>query len=114
MMLDRGRDEVIARPQDAEDRGVVAFRAAGGKDDFGGAAVQERGDLLAGMLDGGAGTLAEVVDGGGVAEGFDEERPHGLKHLGEQRRGGIGVHVNAAHRASFIVTRAVFGVISAG
>ena len=98
VMLDGGGDEVIAGAQDAEDGGIVALRAAGGENDFGGAAMEERGDLFAGVLDGGAGALAEVVDGGGVAEGLDEKRPHGLKHLGEQRRGGVGVHVDAAHR----------------
>ena len=97
-VLDGGDDEVVAGTQDAEEGGVVALGAAGGEDDFGGAAVEERGDLLAGALDGGAGVLAVLMDGGGVAEGVDKEGPHGVQHLGEQRGGGVGVHVDAAHR----------------
>lgn len=57
--------------------------------------------MLAGTLDGGAGVLAVLMDGGGVAEGVDEKGPHGLQHLGKERGGGIGVHVDAAH--TFIV-----------
>ncbi len=104
VMLDGGGDEVVAGTQDAEDGGVIALSAAGGEDDLGGAAVQQSGNLHAGVLDGGAGALAEMVDGGGVAEGFDEERPHGLEHLGEQRRGGVGVHVDAAHIQSIVAS----------
>ena len=68
VVLDGGGDEVVARAQDAEDGGVVALGAAGGEDDFGGPAVEERGNLFAGALDGGAGMLAVLVDRGSIAE----------------------------------------------
>ena len=111
VVLDGG-DEVIAGAQDAEDGGIVALGAAGVEDDFGGTAVEERGNLFAGALDGGAGVLAVLVDGGRVAEGVDEEGPHSLQYLGKQRCGGIGVHVDAAHTS--IVTGLGSGKTSPG
>ena len=106
VVLDGGGDEVggFLREeiglQDAEEGEVVALGAAGGEDDLGGAAVEQRGDLLAGVLDGGAGVLALLVDGAGVAEVLDPEGTHGVEDLGEQRRGGVGVHVDPAHGSS--------------
>jgi len=97
VVLDSGGNEVVTGSEDAEECGIIALRAAGGEDDLSGAAVEERGNLFAGALDRGAGVLAVLVDGGGVAEGVNKEGPHGLQHLGEERGGGIGVHVNAAH-----------------
>ena len=87
--------------QDAEEGEVVALGAAGGEDDLGGAAAEQRGDLLAGALDGGAGVLALLMDGAGVAELLDPEGTHGVEDLGEQRRGGVRVHVDAAHSFKF-------------
>ena len=52
---------------------------------------------LAGVVDGGAGVLALLMDGAGVAEVLDPEGTHGLEDLGEERGGGVGVHVDAAH-----------------
>ena len=112
VVLDGGRDEVIAGAQDAEDGGIVTLGAAGVEDDFGGTAVEERGNLFAGALDGGAGVLAVLVDGGRVAERVDEEGSHSLQYLGKQRCGGIGVHVDAAHTS--IVTGLGSGKTSPG
>ena len=49
------------------------------------------------MVDGGAGALAGVVRGAGIAEGFGPEGTHSLDHLGENRGGGVGVEVDAVH-----------------
>ena len=44
VVLDGRGDQVVAGREHAEERHVVALRAAGGEDDLGGAAVQQRGD----------------------------------------------------------------------
>ena len=96
-VLDGGGDEVVAGAQEAEDGGVVALGAAGVEDDLRLAAVEEGGEDFAGMVDGGAGTLAVEMDGGGVAEVLDPEGTHGLDDVVQERRGGVGVHVDTAH-----------------
>jgi hypothetical protein len=103
-VLDAGGDEVrgfggvLGRCfKGAEEGEVVAFCAAGGEDDLGGAAVEEAGDLVAGVVDGGAGELTLLMDGAGVAVVLEEEGTHGLEDLREERRCGVGVHVDSAH-----------------
>ena len=100
-MLDGSGDEVVAWVQDSEEGEVVALGASGGEDDLGGAAVEEAGDGLAGVVDGGAGVLTLLMDGAGVAELLDPEGTHGVEDLGEQRGGGVGVHVDPAHSFKF-------------
>ena len=68
VVFDGGGNEMVTRAKGAEDGGVVALGAAGGEDDFGGAAIEQRGDLFAGMLDGGAGVLAVMVDRRGITK----------------------------------------------
>ena len=101
MVLDGGGDEVGgfggSVREDAEEGEVVALGAAGGEDDLGVEAVEEAGDWVAGVLDGGAGVLALLVDGAGVAEVLHPEGTHGFEDFGEQRRGGVCVHVDSAH-----------------
>jgi len=97
VVLDGGGDEVVAGVEDAEEGEVVAFGAAGGEDDLGGAATEEASDGLAGVVDGGACVLALLVDGAGVAEVLEEEGTHGVEDLGEQGGGGVRVHVDALH-----------------
>ena len=60
--------------KDAEEGEVVALGAAGGEDDLGGAGVKKGGYVFAGLLDGGAGVLALLVDGAGVAESARSRR----------------------------------------
>jgi hypothetical protein len=70
VVLDAGGDEVDWADdmlEGSEECEVVAFGAAGGEDDLGGAAVEEMGEGVAGVVDGGAGELALLVDGAGVA-----------------------------------------------
>jgi hypothetical protein len=49
------------------------------------------------VVDCGAGVLAVLMDGAGVAEVLDPERAHGLEDLWQERRGGVGVHVDTLH-----------------
>ena len=81
----------------SEEGEIVALGSAGGEDDLGGAAVEQAGDGVAGVVDGGAGELAVLMDGAGVAEVLDPEWAHGLEDLGQERRGGVRVHVDAVH-----------------
>jgi len=62
--------------------------------------VKKVGYVFAGLLDGGAGVLALLVDGAGVAEVLDPEGTHGIEDLREERRGGVRVHVDSAHELS--------------
>uniref|UniRef100_E6QM64 Uncharacterized protein n=1 Tax=mine drainage metagenome TaxID=410659 RepID=E6QM64_9ZZZZ len=96
-VFDGGGDEVVAGTEQAEERGVVALGAAGVEDDFCGMAAQELSEYLACVIDGAAGGLAGLMDRGGVAEVVDPEGAHGLDHLGQQRGGGVGIHVDSAH-----------------
>jgi len=79
----------------AEDGEIVALGASGGEDDLGGAAVQEARDGVAGVVDGGAGDLALLVDRAGVAVMLHPKREHGLEDFRKDRRGGVRVHINA-------------------
>ena len=97
MVLDAGGDEVGPFGKGAEEGEVVALGAAGGEDDLGGAAVEEVGDLLAGVVDGGASELALLMDGTGVAVVLEEEGTHGFEDFGEQRCGRVRDHVDSAH-----------------
>ena len=89
--------------QGAEEREVVRFGAAGGEDDFGRTAAEKCRDLFAGMLEGGAGTLAWLVDGAGVCEVLGPKGSHGGDDLGQQRRRGVRVHVEGVHGSSLEV-----------
>jgi hypothetical protein len=97
VVLDAGGDKVsgfageLWASKGAEEGEVVALGAAGGEDDLGGAAVEEAGDAVAGVIDGGAGELALLVDGAGVAVVLEEEGTHGLEYFREERRCGVGV-----------------------
>jgi len=103
IVLDSRGDEVergvggYSVVQDSEEGEIVALGAAGGEDDLGGAAVEQASDGVAGVVDGGAGELALLVDGAGVAVVLEEEWAQGLEDLWEKRRGGVGVHVDSAH-----------------
>ncbi len=76
---------------------IIGFGAAAGEDDFLGAGVDERGDLFAGSFDGGAGVLAEGVDGGGVAEFGGEIGEHGVEDGGVDGSGGVVIEVDTIH-----------------
>ena len=67
--------------------------------------MEEAGDGLAGVLDGGAGVAALLMDGAGVAEVLDPEGTHGVEDLREQRRGGVRVHVDALHALFYVFRR---------
>src|ERR1019366_849651 len=60
--LDASGDEMVAGREQAEECHVVALGAAGGEDDLGGAAVEQRGNRLARSVHRGACTLARLMD----------------------------------------------------
>lgn len=100
VVLDAGGDEVSGFRctfHGSEESEIIAFGATGGEDDLGGAAMEDAGDGVAGVVDGRASVLALLVDGAGVAVVLQKERTHGLEDFGEKRRGGIRVHVDTAH-----------------
>ena len=96
-MLNGSGDEVVAGTQQAEDGRIVALGAAGVEDYLGGVAVEECGQGLAGTIYGSARLLPLDMDGGGVAKVLGPIRAHGLHHLRQQRRGGVGVSIYSAH-----------------
>ena len=96
-MLYRRGDDVIVRLHQAKQRQVVAFGAAAGENDLRGTAVQQLGNLLTRVLDRGARLLSLLVDGRRVAEPLEEVRTHRLKHLGQKRRRGVVVEIDAVH-----------------
>ncbi len=55
-------------------------------------------DLITGALDGRPGPLAVEVNGGRITELLAKPGTHGREHLGRERRGGVGVHVDTMHR----------------
>jgi hypothetical protein len=59
--------------------------------------VEEAGDRFAGLVYGGAGVLALLMDGTGIAEVLDPEGAHGFEDFGEKRCGSVRVHVEMAH-----------------
>ncbi len=107
MVLNGRGDEVCRFPafrrkfqiglQGTGKRQVVAFRTAGGEDDFGGCAAKQSGDGAAGALHGRAGALAAGVAGAGVAELLGPERLHGGDDLGQHGGGRVGVEINPIH-----------------
>ena len=83
---------------DAEEREVVALGAAGGEDDLLRLGAEQTSYRGACLLDGGAGALARLMDGAGVAKLFEQVRTHRLEDLRQQRCGGVGVHVDSTLR----------------
>jgi len=106
VVLDAGGNEVSGCGgvlECAEEGKVVALGAAGGEDDLGGTAVEETGDLVASVVDGGASELTLLMDGAGVAVVLQEEGTHGFKDFGQERCGRVRVHVDSAHVFYFTV-----------
>ncbi len=99
-----GRDDVLGewRPQaaatDTEDGVIVGLGAAASEDNFLRASVHESGDLFASGFDGGAGALAESVDGGSVAEIGREKGKHGVEDRRVDGSGGVMVKVDTMHK----------------
>ena len=81
----------------AEDCQVAALGAAAGEDDFAGFARPDTGDPIPGVIEQRAGTSADMVDTGRIAENLAEIRQHGLAYHRVERRGGVVVEVNGAH-----------------
>jgi len=106
-VFDGGSYEVVAGMEQAEDGGVVAFGAAGIEDYLGVVTVEEARHGLAGAVNGSAGPLARLVDGGGIAKVLDPIRAHGLHHLGQQGCGGIRVHIDSGHGRALLSSKSI-------
>ena len=78
---------------------IVGFGAATGENNFLWAGVEECGNLFASGFDGGAGALAEGVNGRGVAEVGGEVGKHGVEDRGIDGGGGVVIEVDAVHTA---------------
>ena len=77
---------------------IVRFGASAGEYNFLRARVQQSGDLFAGSFDGGAGALAEGVDGGSVAKIGREIGKHGVEDGRVDGSGGVMVKVDTMHK----------------
>ena len=102
-MLDLGGDEVLALlvlvgAHYTLDGPVVGLGATGGEEDLRGpGGVDDAGDVLARLLDGVLGLLAQLVDGAGVTELLAEVGKHCLHNLRAARSGCRVVQINALH-----------------
>ena len=76
---------------------IVGFGTAAGEDYFLRASVEERSDLLARNLDGGARALAGCVDGGSVSKFGGEIGKHGVEDFRLDGGGGVVIEVDAWH-----------------
>ena len=100
VVLHAADDQVVVRREQAEQRHIVALRAARGEDHFRRAAAQQPGHRLARVVHRGARVLAALMDGAGVAKLLLPERLHRPLHLRQHGRGRVGVHVNSPHISS--------------
>ena len=82
---------------DSEDGVIVGFCAAAGEDNFLRARAEKGGDLFASGFDGGAGALADGVDGGGVAKLRGEIGKHRVEHGRFDGGGGVVIEIDAVH-----------------
>ena len=102
-VFDGGSDDVLGdggrRCGDhTKDCVIVGLGASAGEDNFLRASVQQSGDLFASGFDGGAGALAESVDGGGVAKIGREKGKHGVEDRRVDGSGGVMVEVDTMHK----------------
>src|SRR5713101_870790 len=88
---------MLSRLRDAKYCQVVGLRASAGKDDFRGAASQQRGHGLPRALHGRSRLLSMMMDGRRIPEALHEVGLHSLKDRGQHRCGGVIVEVDAAH-----------------
>src|SRR5262249_19750048 len=108
-VLDVRCDDVLGsagrRANDTEDGVIIGFGAAAGEDDFLGSGAEKGSDLITGGFDGGAGTLADRMDAGSVAEFGGEVRKHRIEDLRLDGRCGVVIEIDAIHEASLSVER---------
>ncbi|MEY5015006.1 MAG: hypothetical protein RIS92_1364 [Verrucomicrobiota bacterium] len=81
---------------EAEDGEVVGLGAGAGENEFGGAATEGLGELIAGLVDDGAGAAAFGMGGGRVSEQVGFERL-AQRFLGGRAKGGGGVVIEVDH-----------------
>src|SRR5712692_7287993 len=81
------------RERAAQECQVVALAAAARKDDLVGAAIQQLGDAVAGIVQGASGATADAVDTGWITPVLQPVRSHGLEHPRIDGRGSRIVEV---------------------
>src|SRR6185437_15508727 len=96
-VLDGGSDNVIALAHQAKDARVVTFRASAGEDHLRRTAMHQRCHRCSRLFHRRARMLPVMVYGRGISKPLQIERLHRIKHLRENRRGGVVVKVNATH-----------------
>jgi len=97
VVLDRAGNNMISRSHGTENREVIAFRPAAGKNNLRRAATQKPGNACPRPFHSGACVLPLLVDRGSIPKPFQKKRAHSLQHLRQQRSGGIRVQVNSPH-----------------
>ena len=99
------------RATDAGDRGVVGLGAAPGEHDLAGPAADDRGDDVAGLVDGPPGVAGEAVRTTRVGEALGEERQHRgdgvLAHRRRRRVVEVDQPVHGASTLTVLVARVV-------
>ena len=97
-MLDRTGDDMAGRiAGEAEEGEVIRFGGTAGEDDLIGLGAESSGDLIAGILQGLAGTPADAMSAGRIAEGVGQVRPHRFPDGGQRQRGSVVVEIDDVH-----------------
>ena len=100
-MFDRAGDDVaapIVHPHRAANGDVARFSATASENDFVGRGTDQDRDLGARRLHCVVGAAAEAVRRRRIAELAAQIRQHGVEHCGIDRRGGVVVEIDGAHR----------------
>src|SRR5271168_116298 len=113
-MFNRSRNEVVARVQQAEERGIVALGAAAGKYDLRRVTAKKLSENLARLVYRSPGALALLVDRRGIAVVLHPVRAHSLHHLRQEGRGCIGVHIDSAHGENLLILSLYVEFVSGG
>src|SRR5580693_6023095 len=96
VVLDAGRDYVIAGFHQTRDGEIVGFCPATGKDDLRRSASDQRCHGCASTLDRRSRVLTVLMDRRGVTEALPKVWTHGIEHVRQNRRGRVVVEVNPA------------------
>src|SRR3954469_946760 len=96
-VLNGGSDNVIAALHQPKDAQVVGLSAAAGKNNFRRTRIHQRRYRCSRLFHRRPRVLAIMVNRRRIAELLQVKRPHRLKHLRQDRGGGIVIEVNAAH-----------------
>src|SRR5215469_5473793 len=96
-MLDARSNHMVTRSNQPCNSEVVALGSTASENHLGSIAPEQLRDGLARTLNRRPRILSMVMDGRGIAKTLAKPGAHSLKHLGQDRRGGVVVEVNAVH-----------------